>query len=402
MRKYAFILFWMTRSLFAADDPKQEVIKKEAARLQGPWKIVSAEIGGKPDAGRLNAQVIIKDDTFTRKISNLIARGTYKIDPTAKPATIDATYTDGPEKGKTLQGIYALDGDTWKICYSQRPTEFSSKSSQILIVLQREKPPAPVVKAPPPPPPPPFADKNLEAAVRAVLQEPSAALTDEKLLNVYILEAPGKNITNLKGLEKCRNLALLKLTNNPVADLTSLKDLTNLQSLDLANTKVSDVTPLKGLTKLQYLELSHDQVAKVDALAGLTALSALYLTSNKISDISPLSGLTKLSSLYLGGNQIKDVSVLEKVTRISTLELKDNQISDLKPLKKQGELGMLFLERNKITDLTPLVESAKADSQGEKRFAPYLRLYLAGNPLSEAAKTKQLAELKSYGVHIEQ
>lgn len=35
------------------------------------------------------------------------------------------------------------------------------------------------------------------------------------------------------------------------------------------------------------------------------------------------------------------------------------------------------------------------------RFAPFLRLYLAGNPLSDAAKTSQLEALKKLGVRIE-
>src|SRR4051794_17700413 len=78
----------------------------------------------------------------------------------------------------------------------------------------------------------PFADKNLEEAVRAVLKhEPKAELTDEKLQNVYVLEAPGKEIKDLTGLEKCKNLALLKLTKNQVSDLGPLKGLANLQSL---------------------------------------------------------------------------------------------------------------------------------------------------------------------------
>ncbi len=61
---------------------------------------------------------------------------------------------------------------------------------------------------------------------------------------------------------------------------------------------------------------------------------------------------------------------------------------------------MLFLERNKITDLGPLVAACKVDAEGEKRFAPYLRLYLAGNPLSDAARTTQLEALKSIGVRV--
>ena len=91
----------------------------------------------------------------------------------------------------------------------------------------------------------PFLDKNLEAAVRAVLQhDPKAELTDEKLLNVYVLEAPGKEIKDLTGLEKCKNLALLKLSKNQVTDVKALKELTNIQSLDLADNAISDIAPL--------------------------------------------------------------------------------------------------------------------------------------------------------------
>src|SRR5436309_1939947 len=84
-------------------------------------------------------------------------------------------------------------------------------------------------------------DKNLEAAVRAVLQEPKAPLTEETLNKVFVLEAPGKGIAKLDGLEKCKNLALLNVSNNQVAGLAPLQGLTNLQSLDLSKNKVTDV-----------------------------------------------------------------------------------------------------------------------------------------------------------------
>src|SRR3954462_2851631 len=112
--------------------------------------------------------------------------------------------------------------------------------------------------------PAPFPDKNLEAAVRAVLQhDPKTDLTDEKLQNVYVLEAPGKEIRDLTGLEKCKNLALLRLSKNQVADLGPLSGLTNLQSLDLADNQVEDLAPLAELKGLQYLELSNNKVANL-------------------------------------------------------------------------------------------------------------------------------------------
>ncbi len=83
------------------------------------------------------------------------------------------------------------------------------------------------------------------------------------------------------------------------------------------------------------------------------------------------------------------------------LDLRDNQVEDISPLAKQTELSLLMIERNQIKDLKPLVDSAKADSAGPKRFAPYLRLYLSGNPLPDAAKSAQLDAFKAAGVRIE-
>src|SRR5262245_52535258 len=117
-----------------------------------------------------------------------------------------------------------------------------------------------------------FPDKNLEAAVKEALKE-TKALTDESLSRLNILEASGKGIKDLTGLEKCKNLAELKLTKNQIVDLKPLKDLTELQSLHLADNKITDLAPLAGLVKLQYLDLTNNQVVKLDPLAKLTKLS---------------------------------------------------------------------------------------------------------------------------------
>src|SRR5262249_14779041 len=111
--------------------------------------------------------------------------------------------------------------------------------------------------------------------------------------------------------------------------------------------------------------------------------------------------LVKLSSLSLARNRIQDLNVLTKVNRLMVLDLNDNQVQDLTPLMKQTELSLLMLERNRIGDLTPLVTMAKADAEGPTRFAPYLRLCVAGNPLSDAARTSQLGALKGFGVRVQ-
>jgi internalin A len=383
--------------LFAlADDTKGDL-----AAVQGGWRVTMALVDGKPDASLSGTQFSVSGDRFERKISSATVHGRFVIDAARKPKSIETTYIDGPAKGRTSHGIYVLRDDTWQICFdlTQPPTPKTGlnkpEEGLLLLVLHRVPP------ATPAPPVSPFADKNLDNAVRAALHHTKPGLSEGDLNNLYFLEAPGAHIRSLAGLEKCPNLALLKLTNNDVSDIGPLKNLGNLQSLDLAHNRVSDLRPLSELTKLQYIELSHNHISKLDGLRDLTNLFALYLSDNSITDLAPIAKLTRLSSLELGHNQLRDISVLAHINRLSTLELKDNLIENLEPLRHQTELSILMLERNRIKDLAPLVHAAKADAEGPKRFAPYLRLYLQGNPLSEQAKAKQLMELKSFGVRIE-
>jgi len=247
-------------------------------------------------------------------------------------------------------------------------------------------------------------DKNLEAAVRAVIFEKkdnTQEITDDDLKKVYVLEARGKGIKDLTGMEKCVNLQLFNAAKNEISDVSPLKDIKNLQSLDLSHNKIADVTPLGSIIALQFLELTDNQIADVTPLAALSKLSALYIAENKIADVAPLGKLERLASLDLARNQVADISSLTNVGRLSLLKLSGNQISDITPLAKPLTVSLLLLEDNKLTDLAPFVASAKADADGEKRFAPYLRLYLKGNPLSEAAKTAQIDALKAIGVKID-
>ncbi len=247
-------------------------------------------------------------------------------------------------------------------------------------------------------------DKNLEAAVRSVIFEKkdnNAEITDDDLKKVFILEGKGKGIKDLTGLEKCVNLLQLNLAKNEISDVAALKEIKGLQSLDLSQNKIADVTPLGTVTALQFLELSDNQIESVQPLSTLAKLSALYIAGNKIADVAPLAKLERLSSLDLARNKVKDLKPLTNVGILSLLKLSGNEIEDIAPLSKPLSVRMLILENNKLTDLAPFVAAVKADADGEKRFAPFLRLYLNGNPLSDAAKTGQFEALKAAGVKID-
>lgn len=249
-----------------------------------------------------------------------------------------------------------------------------------------------------------FPDKNLEAALRYYIldkREGTAELTDDDLKKIFVFEAKGKGIKDLTGLEKCPNIALINLAKNEVENIAAIKDLKNLQSLDLSNNKITDITPVAGLTGLQYLEISGNQIADISPLKELKKLSALYAAKNQIADLTPLAEITKLSSLDLAENKVVDLKPIENVANLSLLKLSANEIVDLAPLGKQTQLRMLFIDKNKITDLAPLVAVCKADADGKKNFAPYLRLFMKENPLSDAAKGEQTEALKTIGVRLE-
>jgi uncharacterized protein (TIGR03067 family) len=132
--------------LLTAGDAAEDV-KKELAKFEGTWKLISLEteqnkIG--EDALK-EFRLVIEGDKFTAKEQSGEVHGTFKVNPTKKPKTIDITMKEGPMKDKTMLGIYELDGDTYKLCGDMqgksRPTEFVVKpgSGYVLEVLKREK-----------------------------------------------------------------------------------------------------------------------------------------------------------------------------------------------------------------------------------------------------------------------
>jgi Leucine-rich repeat (LRR) protein len=246
-----------------------------------------------------------------------------------------------------------------------------------------------------------FQDKNLEEAVRKFVFEKrdnDKPLVEADLTNISIIQAGGRGISSLAGLEKCESLASLDISRNDVSDLSALSEMDRLQFLNAGKNEIEDISEIAFVTALQYLELSANRIRSLKALAGLTNLSALYLSTNYISDVGPITQLPRLSSLYLQRNQIRSIEGIGKLRWLNSLQLNDNEISDLSPLKGCNNLYYLFLENNKIEDLSPLIEMAEADK--ERRFAPFLNLFLKGNPLSEKAKTEQIQKLKDLGVRI--
>ncbi|QDU98754.1 leucine-rich repeat domain-containing protein [Lignipirellula cremea] len=246
-------------------------------------------------------------------------------------------------------------------------------------------------------------DARLDAIVRKYVFEKrnnEEPLTADDLKTLSTIQGDATGVKSLDGLEHCHALLLLDLHGGQISDLQPLAELTDLQSLTLANNKISDINPLAKLTSLQYLQLAGNQVEDISVVAGFENLRTLDLTDNRVKDLKPLAKATKVWSLYLDGNQVSDLTPLSSLTWLSTLGLSRNQVKDLAPLQGSSEWKYLFLQENKIANLGELLKMAEADAAGPQRFAPFWRIYLAGNPLSDEAQQKQAEAIRKLGGRV--
>ena len=124
--------------------------KGDGEKLTGTWTCSSGINDGKALAQETVQKLrltLTKDGGYkTERGKQVLFDSTYKIDPDKRPKHIDLIGTEGENKGKAALGIYVLDGDTLKICYTMpgegRPREFESKagSGATLVVWKRRKP----------------------------------------------------------------------------------------------------------------------------------------------------------------------------------------------------------------------------------------------------------------------
>jgi uncharacterized protein (TIGR03067 family) len=120
--------------------------KDDGKKMQGTWLPKSGELGGKPfpDETLKTIKLVLKEDKYTATVGSEPDKGTFKLDPSAKPKAIDITGTEGPNKGKTIPAIYELTDDTLTVCYNlggkDRPTEFKTKAgTQLFLVTYKRE-----------------------------------------------------------------------------------------------------------------------------------------------------------------------------------------------------------------------------------------------------------------------
>jgi uncharacterized protein (TIGR03067 family) len=133
----------------AHGDAKAVAVAKELQAFKGTWRLIYRVADGKQSSAEEIKDVIGTNNGSgkfsVRRGGKLIAEATTRLDPTKRPRTIDVHFTAGERKGKTVLGIYEIEGDTFRVCVArpgdERPAEFSARagSGRILVVYKREK-----------------------------------------------------------------------------------------------------------------------------------------------------------------------------------------------------------------------------------------------------------------------
>ncbi|HXT68413.1 MAG TPA: TIGR03067 domain-containing protein [Vicinamibacterales bacterium] len=112
------------------------------ASVQGVWQMTNAN--GQDLAGSGQEMLItIKDNTYVQTVNGqMIERGTFKIDESKKPMTIDISIVEGDDAGKTQLGVFELTGNTMKGKLGDpgtaRPADFTVAEGYFVFVMTKK------------------------------------------------------------------------------------------------------------------------------------------------------------------------------------------------------------------------------------------------------------------------
>ena len=227
-----------------------------------------------------------------------------------------------------------------------------------------------------------FEDENLEELVRVKINKPDGDLYLSDVKGIEELDAAGKNIESIEGIQYLENLADL--------------DLGPLTFPPFYENEITDISPISELTNLKFLDISNNEVSDISVLENLTELKHLYFNNNRVSDISILENLTKLEILCFWDNEVENIDAIENLTELKTLMFFDNEVKNIDAIENLTELQWVYLSGNKVEDITPLVNN---DGLGKDDKINLAENYL---DLTEGSNDRQnINKLKNRGVRVE-
>ncbi len=112
--------------------------------LDGTWTPITAELNGKslPSGTLASMSLVVDGDTYATTTEGIAAKGTLVVNESAVPKTMDIVGSAGPNRGKRILALFALTGNSLRVCYdltgTKRPDRFqTAPESNLLLVLYK-------------------------------------------------------------------------------------------------------------------------------------------------------------------------------------------------------------------------------------------------------------------------
>ena len=226
----------------------------------------------------------------------------------------------------------------------------------------------------------------------ALGKAPGVAVTVKEMARLEWIQANGKGIRDLRGIEYAVNAGSIELAFNEISDLSPLTGLAKgkLNSLWLSFNRISDLSPLAELTALEQLNFtSNPEVTDLSPISGLTKLKGLWMSEMRgISSLSAIAKLVNLEEFFIWGSPISDISVLGNFTKLEVLDICGSKVSDFSVLSKLRNLKELYLAENDISDVSAF-----------RHLTKLTRLSLTRNHISDVSPLASLRNLKWLALH---
>jgi uncharacterized protein (TIGR03067 family) len=115
--------------------------------LEGAWVPIAASVSGKELlVAELRVKYLVLDGhdyNIIDRSNQIVDRGEYLVNDTAKPRTIDIVGRDGPNAGRSMLAIFELKDNRLTVCYNldgqHRPANMQAHEDQLLLSITYER-----------------------------------------------------------------------------------------------------------------------------------------------------------------------------------------------------------------------------------------------------------------------
>ena len=216
-----------------------------------------------------------------------------------------------------------------------------------------------------------FSDPRLEALIREVSGRDRGQIYNWHVFRIEVLDALGRNISDLKGIESLSRLRWLNLEDNRIHDVTPLASLRKLNYLSLRNNGILNLDdirfftivdlPLQGLclrhNVVRYADESQSRLMDVSLLSHFEDLTFLDLRDNDIADFAAVSNLEKLVELDVSQNPVQGgrLDFIVGLNQLEILNLRETGLESIQEVASLTRLRYLNIHSNpNLESVSPL------------------------------------------------